>query len=135
MGRIVGGEIDLGYSPEFFEQNGFLTERRMITVMANAVAGIPWGSASAVQPYVSGGVGTITPKLEEAGGLTDFDRRKFGMNVGGGVTGWMNRSVGVRGDVRYFRGLGKSDEDANSFGLDLSTFHFWRTSVGLTVRF
>jgi hypothetical protein len=134
MGRLVGGEIDLGYSPEFFEQNGFLTERRMITVMGNAVAGIPWMSNSMIQPYVAGGVGTIRPKLAEAGGFADLDRRTFGMNVGG-ATGWINGSVGIRGDVRYFRGLEKRDEDVNSFGVDLSTFRFWRTSLGLAVRF
>jgi opacity protein-like surface antigen len=129
------GEVDLGYAPEFFTQNGFLTERRMITIMGNAVAGIPWGGSESFKPYVSGGLGVIHPKVSEAGGLVTLDRRTFGMNVGGGATGWINRSVGLRGDVRYFRGLRSSDDDANAFGVDLSTFHFWRTSAGLSVRF
>jgi hypothetical protein len=134
-GHGIGGEVDLGYAPEFFTQNGFLTERRMITIMGNAVAGIPWGGSESFKPYVSGGLGVIHPKVSEAGGLVTLDRRTFGMNVGGGATGWINRSVGLRGDVRYFRGLRSSDDDANAFGVDLSTFHFWRTSAGLSVRF
>jgi opacity protein-like surface antigen len=133
-GQGVGGEIDLGYAPEFFEQNKFVTDRRLVTIMGNAVYGVPW-KTDMVTPYVSGGLGVLRPKLSEAGGLVAFERNKFGMNLGGGATGWINKNVGVRGDIRYFRGLRKQDEDANDFGLDLSTFHFWRASVGISARF
>ena len=135
MGKALGAEIDLGYAPEFFEQNKFITDRRLVTIMGNAVYAVPWGQAETVTPYVSGGLGVLRPKLSEAGGLVAFERSKFGMNVGGGATGWINKNVGVRGDVRYFRGLRKQDDDANDFGLDLSTFHFWRASVGISARF
>ncbi len=135
MGNRIGGEFDLGYSPEFFEQNGFVTNRRVITMMGNVVYGVPWGRTEAVTPYVSGGAGILKTTLTEAGGLFTLDRNKLGMNVGGGVTGWANKNVGIRGDVRYFRGLRKQDADANDFGLDLSTIHFWRASIGLTARF
>jgi outer membrane protein with beta-barrel domain len=135
MGKMIGGEIDLGYAPQFFEQNNFLTDRRMVTIMGNAVYGLPWGRTEMVTPYVSGGLGVIKPKLTEAGGVFAFERNKFGMNLGAGATGWVNKNVGVRGDIRYFRGLRQQDADANDFGLDLSTFHFWRASVGLSARF
>jgi len=131
----LGAEFDLGDSPEFFEQNGFLTSRRVVTMMGNIVYGVPWGKTDMVRPYVSGGAGVLKTTLTEAGGLFTLDRDKLGMNVGGGITGWANKSVGIRADVRYFRGLRKQDADANDFGLDLSTFHFWRASIGLAVRF
>ena len=135
MGNLLGGEVDLGYGPEFFEQNGFIADRRMLTLMGNVVATVPWGRRETFKPYVSGGLGMIRPTLSEAGGIFALDRKKLGMDVGGGAAGFFNRNVGIRGDIRYFRGLRKQDEDANDFGLDLSTFHFWRASVGLAVRF
>jgi hypothetical protein len=135
MGTIVGGEVDLGYGPEFFAQNGFTTDRRMLTVMGNVIVTSPWGSRDTFKPYVSGGLGVLEPKLSEAGGIFALDAKKLGMDVGGGAMGFFNRTVGLRGDIRYFRGLRKSDDDTNAFGLDLSTFHFWRASVGLAVRF
>jgi hypothetical protein len=33
------------------------------------------------------------------------------------------------------RTAGTSDTDANSFGLDLTRFEFWRASAGLVVTF
>ncbi|MBI3493137.1 MAG: outer membrane beta-barrel protein [Acidobacteria bacterium] len=135
MGSRVGGEFDLGYGPEFFDQNGFITDRRMITMMGNAIAPIPWVHSEIFKPYIVGGLGVLKPKLSEAGGIFALDARKFGMDLGGGVMTFVNPHVGLRGDVRYFRGLRKSDADTNDFGLDLSTFHFWRVSAGLVTRF
>lgn len=135
MGSRIGGEVDFGYAPEFFDQNGFVTNRRMITVMGNAIAPLPWISTSAIKPYVVGGVGVLKPRLSEAGDFFALDARKFGMDLGGGAMVWANPHVGVRGDARYFRGLRKSDADTNNFGLDLSTFHFWRISAGLVTKF
>lgn len=136
IGRWVGGEFDLGYDPEFFDQNGFITNRRMITMMGNAIAPIPWVyRGDMFKPYIVGGVGVLKPKLSEAGDIFALDARKFGMNLGGGVMSFVNPHVGVRGDVRYFRGLRGSDADTNAFGLDLSTFHYWRVSVGLIAKF
>jgi len=135
-GRWIGGEADLAWAPQFFEQNGFTIDRRVTTVMGNAVVPIPAGRREMFQPYVSGGLGVIRLSLAEAGGIFALtDRNTFGGNVGGGASLFFNRSVGVRGDVRYFHGLSRDASDANDFGIDLSAFHFWRTSVGLAVRF
>lgn|SRR5262245_13089033 len=135
-GRRLGAEADVAWAPEFFEQNRFLTERRVTTVMGNAIVPIPAGARDRFQPYVSGGLGLIRASLSEPGGLVALtDRNTFAGDVGGGVSVFFTRSIGVRGDVRYFHGLGKEDPDANGFNPDLSALHFWRTSIGLAVRF
>jgi hypothetical protein len=132
----IGAEADFSWAPQFFEQDGFTTERQVTTLMGNAVIAIPYGKRDVFQPYVSGGLGLIRPRLSEPGGLFVLtDRNKLGADVGGGATVFFNRNVGMRGDLRYFHGLRKQDSDANDFNLDLSAFHFWRTSVGLAVRF
>jgi hypothetical protein len=131
----LGVEADFGWAPQFFEQNGFTTERQVTTLMGNLVVAIPNGKRDMFQPYVSGGLGLIRPTLSEPGGVFALTGNKLGTDVGGGATVFFNRSVGIRADLRYFHGLRKQDSDANDFNLDLSTFHFWRTSAGLAVRF
>lgn len=129
----IGIEGDLGWTPEFFEQDGFRTTRRVLTVMGNGVLNVPT-SRDNLRPYVSGGLGLFHPRLSEAGGIFAVDARKLGWDAGGGAE-FFQGHVGVRGDLRYFRGLRKTDDDVNAFDLDFSNFGFWRATVGLAVRF
>jgi Outer membrane protein beta-barrel domain len=129
----IGVEGDLGWTPEFFEQDGFRTTRRVLTLMGNGVLNVPTGRES-VRPYVSGGLGLFHPRLSEAGGIFAVDARKLGWDAGGGAEIFQGH-VGVRADLRYFRGFNKSDEDVNAFDLDFSKFGFWRATVGMSVRF
>lgn len=134
-GSMWGAEVDIDYAPEFFVRNDFSTDRRLTTVMVNGIYNIPWKAGTHFMPYAGAGLGVLKPKLGEAGGLLTLDVNKFGMNVGAGATSWANEHVGVRGDIRYFRGLRQSDADTNSFGLDLSTFDYWRVSIGVIAKF
>jgi hypothetical protein len=129
----LGVEGDLGWTPEFFEQDGFRTTRRVLTLMGNGVVNVPTRSNN-LRPYVSGGLGLFHPRLSEAGGIFDVDAHKLGWDAGGGAE-FFQGSLGVRGDLRYFRGLRKTDADVNAFDLDFSKFGFWRATVGLAVRF
>jgi Outer membrane protein beta-barrel domain len=132
MGSHLGLEGEIADSPDFFEQTGFLTYRRITTVMGNAL----WSfGPNGARVYVAGGAGLIRPHIAEPGDLASVDVNKFGFNVGGGVVGHISEHTGVRGDVRYFRTTGTSDADVNSFGLDLSRFEFWRAYAGLVVKF
>jgi outer membrane protein with beta-barrel domain len=129
----IGVEGDLGWTPEFFEQDGFRTHRQVLTLMGNGVLNVPT-SSDRLRPYVSGGLGLFRPRLEEAGGIFAVDARKLGWDAGGGAE-FFQGHVGVRGDLRYFRGLRSSDADVNAFDLDFSKFGFWRATVGMAVRF
>jgi hypothetical protein len=133
MGGRLGFEGEVADAPDFFEPNGFLTHRRVITAMGSALYSF-W-SGGAAQVYAAGGVGLVRPHLAEAGDLAVPEVDKFGFNVGGGIIGHFSEHTGVRGDVRYLRTAGTSDSDANSFGLDLTRFEFWRASAGLVVKF
>ena len=79
--------------------------------------------------------GLLSPQVgEEWGGL--------GLDMGAGFLGFLSDSVGFRLDLRYVRSLTQDDIDrlrlprrlglAEFFIEDLS---FWRTSVGLALRF
>jgi opacity protein-like surface antigen len=133
IGRRLGFEGEVADAPDFFEQTGFLTYRRVTTVMGNGL--YQFWSGGVAQVYATGGVGLVRPRLTEAGGLASLETNKFGFNVGGGTLGHLSEQIGVRGDVRYIRTAGTSDSDANPFGLDLTRFEFWRASAGLVVTF
>lgn len=133
LGGRLGFEGEVADAPDFFEPTGFLTYRRVTTVMGNALYRF-WNGGGA-QAYASGGAGIVRPHLAEAGDLAVLEANKFGFNVGGGILGQFSEHTGVRGDVRYVRTAGTSDSDANPFGLDLTRFEFWRASAGLVVKF
>jgi opacity protein-like surface antigen len=140
---VLGFEVDFGYSPNFFETNtgdsgfDFASNSNVTTLTANAIIGIPIGGTTggSVRPYVVGGVGLIRSNVGDVGDLFDAQSKNdFGFDVGGGVMGFFNSNVGLRGDVRYFRSFRGSDSDALT-GLALSDFNFWRGSVGVSFKF
>jgi opacity protein-like surface antigen len=134
-----GFEIDFGYSPNFFENSvstsgfEFTNESNVTTLMGNLVVGSNKGG---VRPYVVGGVGLIRTNVDDIGNLFDVNTKNdFGLDVGGGVMGFFSNNVGLRGDIRYFRGFrGTSDSDSVT-GLTISDFKFWRGSVGVSFKF
>ena len=46
----------------------------------------------------------------------------------------MTDKIGIRGDLRYFRGL-RDEDSGDDVDLELGSFDFWRASVGATFRF
>ena len=139
---VIGFEFDFGYSPNFFETRvndddfTFADDSNVTTLMGNVILGIPVGGQTGfgIRPYAIGGVGLIRTHVEGAGlFFEDLDTNDFGFNIGGGLHAFFTDNVGIRGDVRYFRSFA-SDDDEDSFDLNLSSFDFWRASAGVTFR-
>jgi opacity protein-like surface antigen len=140
--RVAGFELDFGYSPNFFETSSssdnafrFTNTSNTTTLTGNLILGAPiGGGGKSVRPYVVGGVGLIRTNVQDAGQFFNVTTKNdFGFDVGGGVMGFFTDHVGLRGDVRYFRGFrGTSD---NATGLALGSFQFWRGSVGVSFKF
>jgi opacity protein-like surface antigen len=133
----VGFEIDFGYSPNFFETDTsasgfrFTNDSNVTTLMGNLIIGAHSG---AVRPYVVGGVGLIRSNVQDFGQLIDVrSKNDFGMDIGGGLMGFFSDNVGLRGDVRYFRGFRGTTDNAS--GITLSDFKFWRGSLGVSFKF
>lgn len=137
----VGFEVDFGYSPNFFETgtatNGFqfTNDSNVTTLTGNLIVGAPIGGhGGSIRPYAVGGVGLVRSNVADAAGLFDVTTKNdFGFDVGAGVMGFFAQNIGLRGDVRYFRGFSGSSNNAT--GLGLSNFNFWRTSVGVSFKF
>jgi hypothetical protein len=137
---VIGWEADLAYTPEFFEGDdddldAFDGDSNVTSIMANLLVGIPVGgqTGAGVRPYFAAGAGLLQSRVEDADALFEVDNNDFGINLGGGVMGFMTDNVGFRGDLRYFRAFGE-DTRNDQFDLDLSDFDFWRGTVGVTFR-
>jgi hypothetical protein len=144
----IGPEFLAGFSPNFDLANNILTEQPQInSYMVNLMAAAPLGEDGQWQPFISGGLGSITlnaDTLANPGDLGDNaieeqldpDASQFGGNIGFGVMGYSG-PVGVRADVRYFRGFDRDnlDEGESAPGQAiLSGLDFWRANVGLAFR-
>ncbi len=133
----IGFEVDFGYSPNFFESSTtssgfqFTSKSNVTTLMGNLVVG---AHAGAVRPYAVAGVGLLRTNVQDLGEVFAVNTKNdFGLDIGGGVMGFFSNNVGLRGDVRYFRGFrGTSD---NASGITLGGFKFWRGSLGVTFKF
>jgi Outer membrane protein beta-barrel domain len=139
---IIGWEADLAYTPEFFEGDDDdadllnTGDSNVTSIMGNVLIGIPIGgqTGGGVRPYFAGGAGLLQTRVEDVDdALFDVDNNDFGINVGGGVMGFMTDNVGFRGDLRYFRAFGE-DEGNDQPDLDFSDFDYWRGTVGVTFR-
>jgi opacity protein-like surface antigen len=133
----LGFEVDFGYSPNFFETSTtgsgfqFTSKSNVTTLMGNLVVGAHSGG---VRPYAVAGVGLLRTKVQDVGEVFDVNTKNdFGLDVGAGVMGFFSNNVGLRGDVRYFRGFRGTDDNAT--GLTVGDFKFWRGSLGLSLKF
>jgi hypothetical protein len=137
----LGFEVDLGFSPNFFENttgdsNFEFGDSNVTTLMANLKVGAPFGGqhGGGVRPYASGGIGLIKTRIDDPDQLFDVNSNDWGLNVGGGVAGFFSDNFGLQGDVRYFRSLQDNQPD-DEFDVALGSFSFWRGTVGLVFRF
>ena len=139
---VFGVEMDFGYSPNFFEPNDdpldLVGDSNVTTLMGNLIVGVPLGGTKGpgFRPYATVGMGLMRTKLQSAGQLFDADSSDFGVSVGGGAMGFFNDSVGLRGDIRYFRNIADTHEiHIGDLDFDLGGFNFWRGTAGVVFRF
>jgi hypothetical protein len=130
---IFGGELDFGYSPSFFGTENEFGHNTLLNLTGNLMIGIPIGGTRGVgiRPFVRGGAGLIRTQID---GGTLFNvsssQNQIGWDLGGGVMGFFNDHVGLRGDLTYFRTV--TGNTINN--LDLGALHFWRLGFGVVVR-
>ena len=133
---IFGFEFDFGYAPDLFGPTDGLVKTTAITMMGDAILGVPIGGThgAGIRPFVSGGVGLLRTARESVT-FADVSRSNndFCYDLGGGMMGFFGDHIGLRGDVRYFRTL----EDTilgSSFDFSPGRLRFWRVSGGVTFR-
>ena len=92
---VVGFEVDLGYSPNFFEdtagdRNFEFGDSNVTTIMGNVLLSAPPGGG--VRPYASAGLGLIRANVSSGTGLfNDLSTNDLGVNIGGGLNALVQR--------------------------------------------
>jgi opacity protein-like surface antigen len=139
---IVGFEVDFGTTPNFFQETSGIGDfdwgdNNVTTLMANLIVGAPVGGQTGVgfRPYGSAGIGLLRTSVGDTTLFDGLSTNDLGFNVGGGAHAFFNDNVGLRGDVRYFRGLAGDDTDDSLFDLRVRDLNFWRGTLGVTFRF
>jgi hypothetical protein len=122
----LGFEVDGQYSPNFFGGSG-----NVASLMGELTIGS--GREHGARFFLSGGAGLLKSKIENSAQFFNTDRDSFGLEAGGSLVIPLSSSIGVKGDVRYFRAL--TNVDPQTIGdIDLGGFHFWRWSGGVAIR-
>ena len=133
---VIGFEADFGYSPDFFGRSD-VAGSSVLTAMGNVLIGVPFGGQSGfgIRPYALAGLGVVQSEIDATGGILGLDETKAAWDFGGGVMFFFGTHVGLRGDLRYIRTIGRLDFDLTG-GLERSRrLDFGRGSVGLILRF
>jgi len=135
-GGVIGGEFDLGYSPNFFGESAVFGDNNVLNIMGNVIVGVPIGGqrGAGLRPYVTGGLGLIRSVVKGPANVLDVKNNDLGFNLGGGVMGYFNNHIGLRGDLRFLRTFNTDDTTGNPLDFNLGTFDFWRGSVGIVLR-
>jgi opacity protein-like surface antigen len=134
MGDVAGFELDLGYTPDFFNEEGeiaLIADSNVTTFMGSLVIGVGEGP---VRPYAQLGTGLVRSRTDLGDLFDAVSVNEWGVTIGGGVTGMVSDRVGLRGDVRYIRSLEDPSEDDDR-DVVLGKFDFWRATAGVVFRF
>lgn len=133
LAGAVGVDFDFGYSQDFFGSN---TRSDIVTTMGNVTIGVPFGGTRGrgIRPYLTGGFGLIRARVDSPFYRYSITNHDLGVDIGGGLIGFMGAHVGVRADLRYIRSVNDDNSTYPVAPIDLIRVHCWRTSFGLVVR-
>ena len=136
MGDYAGLEVELGYTPDFFAQGAddeliLVGDSNVTTLMGNVMFGYQRGI---LRPYAAVGAGLLRTNTDGGDLFDDVSENDFGINAGAGLIGMFTEHVGLRGEIRYFRGFADDDAD-DDLDLEVGNFDFWRAYAGVTFAF
>jgi len=137
LGDVFGIEADFGHAPGFFQRGDqqpvLVLDSSATTLTGNIVVALPRRLAEyTLRPYFVGGAGFMAVRIDDALGNRFISRSLQAMDLGGGVTGFLTKRIGVSWDVRYFRSVDRTFES----GLSLSSeqLSFWRANMAVAIR-
>jgi opacity protein-like surface antigen len=128
---IFGGELEVGYTRNFYGHGTIFDSSNVLTVMGNVLLALPAGP---VRPYVLAGLGLVrrTIRYAPAPSQPNFSDSRAAYDIGGGATLFLSKHLGINGDLRYVRNFSTGNR---ALDLPNTRFNYARGSVGLTLRF
>lgn len=130
LGSVFGVEFDLGSTKAFFGETGTASSG-LTTMMGNVMLAPRIGF---VQPYGLAGVGLMRMNVDSlSSAFLQADESKLAWDLGAGVFVFFGRNLGIRGDIRQFRGMG--DLEVATFTIPGSDLRFNRAAASVVLRF
>ena len=138
----MGVEVDAGHTPGFFNADNrpfgspdpLVLTSGVTTVTGNLVVALPkrWTEYT-LRPYVVGGAGLMRARSTDWFDALPIRTDLAAVDVGGGVTGFLTKRIGLNWDVRYFRSVGGQTDTAVAIGAE--RLSFWRATMALAIRY
>jgi hypothetical protein len=138
LGEVFGFEADFTRAAGFFDRDDrdLLIDSGVHTLTGNVVIALPRRMAQySLRPSFVGGAGLMHVKVQAQFGAVDISRTMPAMNLGGGVTGFVNDRVGVNWEVRRFRTLDRSGDEVQGDSFGDERLSFWRLTMSVAFRY
>ena len=136
LGDVIGVDVDFGRAPGFFQagDQNLVRGSSVTTLMGNFVIAPPRHLTEyTLGPYFVFGAGLMRARSEDFGKVLSVANNLPAMDVGGGANGFLSNRVGLNWDVRYFWSVG--GKELRGFSIGPQQLSFWRTSMGLVIRY
>jgi hypothetical protein len=133
--KFLGVEADIEQTPQFFGRGPqqLITSSVVTTLTGNVIIAVPTAiTRESLRPYVVSGVGLMHARVSTTAGLLDTNTNLLGLDVGGGVIGFISPRAGARFELRHSKNLTNDSRAVSIGGTRLS---FWRLTAGLVLRY
>ena len=129
LGSVVGFETELTHESDFTGDK--INPTSVTTLMGDFMLAPRF---SIVQPYGLIGFGAIKTKVEGPGNSED-SQTHTGWTIGAGVAVFVQKHIGLKGDVRYYHSFEKFDLLGLELDLGQNKLDFGRAAFGVLFRF
>jgi hypothetical protein len=133
---VLGLEVDFGRAPGFFQSgNAQLVRGNSVTTLTgNVIIAVPRHLTEyTLGPYFVVGAGLMHAHIDDLLGVLTVSSTLPAMDIGGGLTGFLTKRIGLIWDARYFSSVG--DRKERGFSIGAEQLSFWRASMGLVIRY
>ena len=134
--KFLGVEADIEQIPQFFGPGlkSTVSSSGVTTLTGNVIVAVPKAiTQESLRPYVVGGVGLMHARLSTQVSLLDTKSNLLGLDIGGGVIGFISPRAGARFELRRFKNL--TDDKTGAVTIGGTKLSFWRLTAGLVLRY
>jgi len=136
IGEVFGLDVDLGHASGFFHRRGqtLLLDSGVTTLTGDLIVAMPHRMTEyTLRPYLVVGGGMMRVRIDGVIGAVRVATTRPAIDVGGGVTGFLTKRVGLSWEVRRFTSLGDNLLQGASFGGE--QLSFWRADMAVAIRY
>lgn len=131
LGPVVGFEAEWTHEGEFTGER--TTPGASVTTLMGNFLVAP--KITVVQPFGLIGIGAIKTQVDDAlTGVRNTDNQ-IGWTIGGGLIVYVQKHIGLKGDVRYYHSFQALDLLGVDFGQDRNKIDFGRAGLGVVLKF